>query len=433
MPRAQEARDLMNEITALLFDLFMVFLAAKVAAELFERIHQPPVIGELLAGVLIGPFALGLIGTPNAGLVAAFHGDEAAAEESIKLVYHLVAELGIVVLLFFVGLETRLADILRVGGRAGLVAVVGVVIPFMLGYGLMGPLLGHPSVESIFVGAAMVATSVGITARVLRDLGVIGSTESRIILGAAVIDDILAMIILAVVAGLATTGSVSAVEVGVIAGQALLFTAFVALVGTGTVRRYGLRLGSLKMDGAPLAVSLLLMLGLAALSASIGLAAIIGAFLAGMVFAEAREHFDLEHQALPIYQFLVPFFFVFTGAQVDWRLFLDTGIMGTAAAVTILALLGKMVGCGIGVLGLGGRSAAIVGVGMAPRGEVGLIVASLGLSLGAIPGPIFSVVVIMSILTTLVVPPVLRVLYRGHPEMTAELSDESQAGRLPDL
>ena len=424
----------MNEITALLFDLFMVFLAAKVAAELFERIHQPPVIGELLAGVLIGPFALGLIGTPDAGLVAAFHGDEAAAEESIKLVYHLVAELGIVVLLFFVGLETRLADILRVGGRAGLVAVVGVVIPFMLGYGLMGPLLGHPSVESIFVGAAMVATSVGITARVLRDLGVIGSTESRIILGAAVIDDILAMIILAVVAGLATTGSVSAVEVGVIAGQALLFTAFVALVGTGTVRRYGLRLGSLKMDGAPLAVSLLVMLGLAALSASIGLAAIIGAFLAGMVFAEAREHFDLEHQALPIYQFLVPFFFVFTGAQVDWRLFLDTGIMGTAAAVTILALLGKMVGCGIGVLGLGGRSAAIVGVGMAPRGEVGLIVASLGLSLGAIPSPIFSVVVIMSILTTLVVPPVLRILFAGHPEAPAKHEDsESQAGLLPDL
>src|SRR5688572_6452099 len=204
----------------------------------------------------------------------------------------------------------------------------------------MGPLLGHPSVEAIFVGAALVATSVGITARVLRDLGVIASTESRIILGAAVIDDILAMIILAVVAGLATTGFVSLLEIGVIAGQALLFTAFVALVGTGAMRRYGLRLEHLKMDGAPLAMSLLAMLGLAALSASIGLAAIIGAFLAGMVFAEAREHFDLEHQALPIYRFLVPFFFVLTGAQVDWRLFLDGGIMGIALAVTALALLG---------------------------------------------------------------------------------------------
>ena len=337
----------MNEITALLVDLFLIFLAAKLAAELFERIGQPPVIGELLAGVLIGPYALGLIGTPDAGLIAAFHGDATAAQEAINLVYHLIAELGVVVLLFFVGLETRLADILKVGGRAGAVAVLGVVVPFILGYGLMGPLLGHPAVEAIFVGAAMVATSVGITARVLRDLGVIASTESRIILGAAVIDDILAMVILAVVTGLATTGSITAVEVALIAGQAILFTAFLAVVGTGAMRRYGLGLDRLKMDNAPLAVSLLAMLGLAALSAEIGLAAIIGAFLAGMVFAEAREHFDLERQSLPIYQCLVPFFFVLTGAQVDWRLFLDGGIMGIALAVTALALVGKVVGCGL--------------------------------------------------------------------------------------
>ena len=290
----------MLEIVGLLRDLFLIFLAAKLAAELFERIHQPPVIGELLAGVLVGPHALGWIGTADVGLVNAFHGDVAAAQEAVTVVYHLVAELGVVVLLFFVGLETRLADILRVGGRAGAVAVLGVVVPFALGYALMGPLLGHPPIESIFIGAAMVATSVGITARVLRDLGVIASTESRIILGAAVIDDILAMIVLAVVAGLATTGSVSVVHVAVIAGQAILFTAFVVLVGTGVVRRYGLRLNALRMDNAPFAVSLLTMLGLAALSASIGLAAIICAFLAGMVFAEAREHFELEHQALPI-------------------------------------------------------------------------------------------------------------------------------------
>jgi Kef-type K+ transport system membrane component KefB len=230
----------------------------------------------------------------------------------------------------------------------------------------MGPPLEYPSVEPILVGAALVATSVGITTRVLRDLGVIASTESRIILGAAVIDDILAMIILAVVAGLATTGSVSPLEVGLVAGQALLFAAFVALVDTSAMRRYGLGLGRLKMDGAPLAESLLAMLGLAALSASVGLAAIIGAFLAGMVFAEAREHFELEHQALPIYQFLVPFFFVLTGAEVDWRLFLDGGIIGIALVMTVLALLGKVVGCGLGVLGLGGRSATIIGVSMAP-------------------------------------------------------------------
>jgi Kef-type K+ transport system membrane component KefB len=424
----------LSAITGLLLDLFVIFLAAKLAAELFERFHQPPVIGELLVGVLIGPHALGLIGTPDAGLVAAFHGDSAAAQEAINLVYDLVAELGVVVLLFFVGLETRVADILSVGRRAASVATLGVAVPFALGYGLVGPVLSHPQVEAIFVGAALVATSVGITARVLRDLGVIASRESRIILGAAVIDDILGLVILAVVAGLATTGSVSPVSTAVIAGQALLFTAFVTLVGAGVIRRYGLGLNRLKMDNAPLAVGLLAMLGLATLSASIGLAAIIGAFLAGMVFAEARQHFALEHQALPIYQFLVPFFFVLTGSQVDWRLFLDGGIMGLALAVTALALIGKVIGCGLGVLGVGRRSMAIVGVGMAPRGEVGLIIANLGLSLGAIPAQIFSVVVIMSVLTTLAVPPVLRVLYAGHPDTAVSREDEeSQAGLLPDL
>ena len=424
----------MNETTGLLRDLFLVFFAAKLAAEIFGRIHQPPVIGELLVGVLIGPHALGLIGTPDAGLVSAFHGDTGAAQEAVQVVHHLIAELGVVVLLFFVGLETRVADIVNVGGRAGTVAVLGVVVPFALGYGLMGPLLGHPQIEAIFIGAALVATSIGITARVLRDLGVIASTESRIILGAAVIDDILAMIILAIVAGLATTGSISPLEIAIIAGQAVLFTAFVVLVGSGVVRRYGLGLRHLKLDNAPFAVSLLAMLSLAALSARLGLAAIIGAFLAGMVFAEAREHFELEHQALPIYQFLVPFFFVITGSQVNWRLFFDGGIMGIALAVTALAIIGKLAGCGLGVLGLERRSVAIVGVGMAPRGEVGLIVASLGLSLGAIPSEIFSVVVIMSILTTVVVPPILRALYVGHTDTSISQEDAaSQAGLLPEL
>ena len=424
----------MNALTGLLLALFLIFLAAKLAAELCERVHQPPVIGELLAGVLIGPHALGLIGIPDAGLIDAFHGDANAAQESINLIYHLIAELGVVVLLFFVGLETRITDILKVGNRAGGVALLGVGVPFLLGYVLMGPLLGYPEIESIFVGAALVATSVGITARVLRDLGVLATTESRIILGAAVLDDILAMIILAVVAGLATTGTISVLEITVIAAQAIVFTVLVTLIGTQVVRRYGLGLAHLKMDNAPFAVALLTMLGLATLSASVGLAAIIGAFLAGMVFAEAREHFELERQALPIYQFLVPFFFVLTGAQVDWRIFFDGEIMGIALAVTALALLGKLVGCGLGALGLGWRSIGIIGVGMAPRGEVGLIVASLGLSLGAIPDRIFSVVVIMSILTTLVVPPILRLLYRGHPETALSPEDAgSRAGLLPDL
>ena len=415
----------MSEVTELLRQLFVIFLAAKIADELFERIHQPPVIGELLVGVLVGPFALGLVGRPDTSLIEAFHGDTAAAQEAVNLVFHLLAELSVVVLLFFVGLETRVADIARVGAQAGIVAVVGVVIPFALGYGFIGLILQHPRPEAIFVGAAMVATSVGITARVLRDLGTTTSTESRIILGAAVIDDILAMIVLAVAAGIATTGSVSVKEVVLIAVQALLFTAFVVLVGSGTVRQFGLHLEKLKMDGAPLSVSLLAMLGLATLAAEFGLAAIIGAFLAGMVFAEAREHFELEHQALPIYRFLVPFFFVITGSQVDWRLFMDLKLMGVALAITGLAVVGKLVGCGLPVLNRGVRSAATVGIGMVPRGEVGLIVASLGLSTGAIGAGVFSVVVIMSILTTLIAPPLLRILFSGQQEFVpADGGDE---------
>jgi Kef-type K+ transport system membrane component KefB len=223
-------------------------------------------------------------------------------------------------------------------------------------------------------------------------------------------------------------------DVALIAGQAAFFTGFVALVGTGAMRRFGLHLERLRMDGAPLAMALLAMLGLATLSATLGLAAIIGAFLAGMVFAETREHFALEHQALPIYQFLVPFFFVLTGSQVDWRLFLDLPLLTLALAVTALALVGKLIGGALGMLGAAPRSLAIVGVGMAPRGEVGLIVASLGLSLGAIPTQIFSVVVIMSILTTVVVPPVLRLLYRGDPETAISAEDiASPAGQLPEL
>lgn len=424
----------MADIHRLLVDLFIIFVAAKVADEVFQRLHQPPVLGELLVGVLIGPYGLGLIGVPGAGLIEAFGGDVEAARQSVKTTYHLIAELGVIVLLFFVGLETRLADILNVGGRAGLVAALGVILPFVLGFGLFQIGLGRPQSEALFVGAAMVATSIGITARVLRDLGVIASTESRIILGAAVIDDILAMMILAVVAGLVTTGAISPLGIAVIAAQAIMFTAFVVLVGTGVVRRYALGLQRLKLEGGPLVVSLSLMLGLAALSAEIGLAAIIGAFLAGMVLAEAREHLDLERQTLPIYQFLVPFFFVITGSQVDWRALLDPASFGLALGVTALACLGKFVGCGAAMLGWPPRYMAIVGVGMAPRGEVGLIVASLGLSLGAISSGTFSVVVAMSLLTTLLVPPLLRLLYAGDPECAVSEEDvASQAGRLPNL
>jgi len=278
-----------------------------------------------------------------------------------------------------------------------------------------------------------VATSVGITARVLRDLGVIQSRTSRIILGAAVIDDILAMVLLAVVVGLAGSGEVSPLALALTVAQAIGFTLFLMLVGTGLMRRYSLRLEVLHMPDAPFSVAMLAMLGLAALSGRVGLAAIIGAFLAGMVFAEAKEHFELEQQALPVYQFLVPFFFVITGTQVDPRLFLQPELMALAAIITALAILGKVIGAGLAGMGLGTRAMAILGVGMSPRGEVGLIVASIGRGLDVIPESIFSVVVIMSIVTTLIAPPILRLLHAGAPALPPEEEVMEQEGRLPSL
>lgn len=425
----------MTGVSAILIDLFLIFTAAKLAGLLFARLNQPPVIGELLVGVLIGPHALGLIGTPNEALVTLFH-DPVAAEEALNVVFEVIAELGVIVLLFFVGLETRLRDLLRVGVRAGVVGSLGIVLPFIGGYGVM-TLLGHPSIVAAFTGTVLVATSVGITARVLQDLGVLSSVEARVILGAAVIDDILAMILIAIVGGL-ERGEISALEIAALALQAVGFVVFVVLLGTRLTQRFSLHLNELPISNAPFAAAIVAMLGLAAVAGILGLAAIIGAFIAGMVFAEAREHYDLEHQTLPVYEFLVPYFFVITGSRVDPALFLDPTVITVAALITLVAIVGKVVGCGIGGLGLGPRAMAIVGVGMVPRGEVGLIVASLGATRGVVASDIFSMIVVMAVLTTLITPPALALLYRSYPQRplpteAAEAGGPQQIGRLPEL
>jgi Kef-type K+ transport system membrane component KefB len=405
-----------SALTTVLLNLFIVYASAKVAGALFVRLGQPSVIGELLAGVLIGPHALGFIGQPSTALIELFHGDRENAAHALDLVLESIAELGVIVLLFTVGLETRATDILRVGGRAVAVGVLGIILPFVLGFAFMAA-TGHPSLESAFVATALVATSVGITARVLQELGVLRSREARIILGAAVIDDILGLLLLAVVSA-AGAGDTNAGNIALIAVQAVVFVAFVAWVGTHATRRFSVHLDDLA-EVVPLNVSLLLMLGLAALASIIGLAGIIGAFLAGMMLAESRDRFNLEHQSRPIYEFLVPVFFVYTGTKVEPAAFTDGTIMILALAITLIAILSKLVGAGGAMAGAGRRSMLIVGTGMVPRGEVGLIVAGIGLNLGIIPGDIFSVVVIMSIATTLVVPPALTAIYRRSPEVGA--------------
>lgn len=410
----------MENVSPILLDLLIIFASAKIASEIFERLGQPTVIGELLVGILIGPYALGWIGSPSNGLVNLFHGTE-PARLAVDIVYAVLAELGIIFLLFLTGLETKVSDILQVGKRAASVAVLGVVIPFVFGYALISA-LGHPTIEAVFVATAMVATSVGITARVLKDLGVLETREARIILGAAVIDDILGIIVLTVAQGLSSPEGLSGWSLLALIVQVLAFTLFLMFMGTRISRRYSAHLEYLRMPNATFAVAIALCLGLAALAGYIGLAAIIGAFLAGIVLAEAKESRQVERHILPIYEFLGPFFFVITGSLVDWRLFADPATLGLAGAVTGLAILGKVIGGSIGGLRLKPRSALIVGVGMVPRGEVGFIVASIGRSIGAIPQELFSVVIMMSVVTTLVIPPVLKALHAGRTASDADFT-----------
>lgn len=401
----------MEEITEILFDLFIIFALAKAAGELFARIHQPSIVGEVLVGVVIGPHALGLVGTPDGDLISLFNGDKEAAREALNIVFDVIAELGVIILLFVVGLETRLGELLEVRGRAIAVGVLGIVLPFATGFALIYA-TGRSDVESAFVATAMVATSVGITARVMSEMGVIKSPEARIILGAAVVDDILGLLLLAVVSSWGQD-DVDVAELGLTAAGAVLFVVFAALVGTRAIRRYSIHLERLHVENSPFFFAMILMLGLSAMAGIVGLAAIIGAFLAGMMLSEAAESFELDRQARPIYEFLVPFFFVIIGTRVDPGAFDDAEVLGLALGVTGLAVLGKLVGGALGAR-MPARSAAIVGVGMVPRGEVGLVVASIGAGIGAVSNDMFSVVVFMSIVTTIAAPPVLARLYRGH-------------------
>lgn len=373
----------------ILFELFLIFAAAKLAGEVFERIRQPPVIGELLVGIVLGSHALGVIGDTD--------------------VHHTLQELGAVVLLFMVGLDTRLPEVKAVGARALGVGGAGIVLPFLAGAAFIAA-TGRSGDEAAFIGAAMVATSVGITARVLADLGMVAEVESRIILGAAVVDDVLGLLVLALVTGLAG-GDLSALGIALLTVEAIGFVVLLSTLGVRAVNAAAPAIEAARIPRGELAVALAVCLGLASLAGAVGLAAIIGAFLAGMAFSEVRPRWDLEQQVEPVYQLLVPFFFVITGARVDLGALVDPDTLGLAAAVTGLAIAGKLIGCGAAAWGMGRRSVMIIGVGMVPRGEVGIIVATVGLSEGVIGQDLYGVVVAMSILTTLVAPPFLKALF----------------------
>ncbi len=371
--------------------MLLVFGGAKIGEEIFERLGQPGIIGEILAGVIIGPSVLGWI-APNQVLTA-------------------LADLGVMFLLFRVGLEVRSSELMRVGGTALLVAVLGVVLPFLTGWGIFA-LAGAPQIESLFLGAAMVATSVGITAEVLARKGLLELQASRIILAAAVIDDVLGLIVLAVVSSLAK-GQVNVLELSITGLLAAGFTFIIAKWGSSAAGAIVPRVEArLQSQESQFTIALTLLFGLAFLATVAGVAAIIGAFLAGMALADttASRARDLVHG---VTELLLPFFLVGIGLHFDISSLAEPRTLLLTTLIVVAAVLSKFVGCGLGALALGTTGAMRVGVGMIPRGEVGMVVAQIGLSLGVIPKTVFGDVVLMSVLTTLVAPPLIALAFRN--------------------
>jgi Kef-type K+ transport system membrane component KefB len=391
-----------------------MLIIAKLSGELFERFRQPAVLGELVGGIFIGNLTL--------------LGITMATPLKTDIVIGALAELGVIILLFEVGLESNLGEMLEVGWSSLLVAITGVVTPFFLGWGIAAYFLpGEATLGHIFIGATLCATSVGITARVLKDLDALRSREARIILGAAVIDDVLGLLVLAVVAGAikaeAAGAALSSWQIVFIALKAFAFLIGAILCGRYVIPRLLHRAGRLETRGVLLALSVSFCFLLAWLAALVGLAPIVGAFAAGLVLDEA--HFGtfrdqgeqrLEELLRPVSALLTPIFFVLMGLKVDLRYFTRWELLGFATALTLVAILGKQV-CSLAVVDRQVNRLA-VGIGMVPRGEVGLIFAGIGATLmlpnqSGVAEPIintatFSVVVLMVIVTTLLTPPALK-------------------------
>jgi Kef-type K+ transport system membrane component KefB len=377
----------------LLLDLLLIFVATKIGGELFERLHLPSVVGEILAGIAVGPYALSWI--------------------QLTDTINSFAELGIIFVLFRAGLETSPRDLLHIGRKALQVMAAGMLAPFVLGFAYM-MWRGSSTNEAIFVAAAMMATSIGIVARVLGDLQVLSTRTAKIILGAAVFDDILGMVLLAVVVGLASGGGLEWLHLGVLTGEAVAFALFILLIAPHLVRHMEPQVAKLSTQNATLVLVLAVCLFLSWLSVKIGMAAIIGAFFAGLMFADYAPRWNLLPRVGGITELLAPYFFFAVGARLNLRLF--TGrVLAAAIIVSLLAIISKIIGCGLPLLREGWRTVFRVGVGMVPRGEVALVVGLVGLQAKILGESSYAIIVFMTGVTTLIAPPLLRMLF--HDEM----------------
>lgn len=397
-------------IVTVLLSLVVILLAARIGAHIALRFGQPEVLGEIAVGLILGNLTL-------------FYGpsfDFLVQDETVLV----LSELGVILLLFEAGLETNVSDMLKVGLSSLLVAVLGVIAPFFLGWGVS--LFFIPEAGTLvhfFVGATLCATSVGISVRVLKDIGRIQSKEAKIILGAAVIDDVLGLLILAVVSGviIATEagGSLEIAEIGQIFFSAFGFLFLAVWLGRLLAAKYFRFVGYLQSHGLLLAASLVVCFGFSYLASLFGLAPIVGAFTAGLILdpvhyrdlADRGKKMTIEELIAPLTSFLVPLFFVIMGAKVDLRAFGDISTVSFAAGLTVAAIIGKQI-CSLGVLEKD-LDKIVVGFGMIPRGEVGLIFAGIGASLVLHGAPVidtatFGAVVIMVMLTTMITPPLVK-------------------------
>ncbi|MFE1744678.1 cation:proton antiporter [Coleofasciculus sp. H7-2] len=428
-------------LAAVLLSLVIIYFASKIGAELSNWMGFPPVLGELVGGVVVGISALHLLVFPESGssasdsvLMTFLQGTSGLSLDTIGEVFQtqsevmsVLAELGVIVLLFEIGLESNLKELMAVGIQAVVVAVVGVVVPFVAGTAGLMLLFGVPAIPAIFAGAALTATSIGITSKVLSELGRLTSKEGQIILGAAVIDDVLGIIVLAVVASLAKTGEVDVSNVIYLIVSASSFLLGAILLGKVFNQSFVAIADLLKTRGGLVIPAFIFAFLMAYVGAAIHLEAILGAFAAGLVLDETDKRKELQKQVVPIADLLVPIFFVTVGAKTDLGVLnpaVPSNREGLLMAIflIVVAIVGKVV-TGLAVFGQPQLNRLAIGVGMIPRGEVGLVFAGVGSASGALSEATEAAIIMMVILTTFLAPPLLRFVFQEPASVPAKESD----------
>ncbi len=422
-----------------LLSLVVVYFASKMGGEICAKFDLPPVLGELVAGVLVGISALNVLIFPGSGIDASQSlimqvlqltahlspADLAASFEAQSEVITVLSELGVVILLFEIGLQSNLKELLKVGVQATIVAVVGVVTPFALGTAGLMLGFGVSAIPAIFAGAALTATSIGITAKVLSEIGRLTSREGQIIVGAAVMDDVLGIIVLAVVGGLVKTGEVQVSNVLILIASAAAFLVGGVWVGRLLMPAFMGLVDRLQTRGSLLISGLIFALVLSYIGAVIQLEAILGSFIAGLILAETEKHQELEEQVIPIADFLVPIFFVVVGVLNPFNPANQEGLL-IASFLIVVAVIGKVV-TGLAVFGQPGINRLAIGVGMIPRGEVGLVFAAYGATSGVLDSALQAAIIVMVILTTFMAPPLLRVVFGKAEEGAGENTEGAAA------